>query len=52
MIFSESSLPGVWLVKPEPREDFRGLFARTWCEREFAAAGLTERWVQSSISLT
>jgi len=52
MTFSESSLAGVWLVKPELREDVRGFFARTWCEREFAAVGLTERWVQSSISLT
>jgi dTDP-4-dehydrorhamnose 3,5-epimerase len=52
MTFSETSLPGVWLVKPELHEDFRGFFARTWCEREFAAAGLAERWVQSSISLT
>jgi dTDP-4-dehydrorhamnose 3,5-epimerase len=50
MIFTETSLSGVWLVAPEPQEDVRGFFARTWCEREFAAAGLTARWVQSSVS--
>jgi dTDP-4-dehydrorhamnose 3,5-epimerase len=50
MIFTASSLPGVWLVAPEPQEDVRGFFARTWCEREFAAAGLTARWAQSSVS--
>lgn len=50
MIFTETTLPGVWMVTPEPREDFRGFFARTWCQREFDAAGLPARWVQSSIS--
>jgi dTDP-4-dehydrorhamnose 3,5-epimerase len=52
VLFSETALPGVWIVAPEPKEDFRGFFARTWCEREFAAAGIHERWVQSSISFT
>jgi dTDP-4-dehydrorhamnose 3,5-epimerase len=50
MIFTPTPLPGLCLVAPEPREDFRGFFARTWCEREFHAAGLTARWVQSSVS--
>jgi dTDP-4-dehydrorhamnose 3,5-epimerase len=50
MIFTETSLPGLWLAAPEPREDVRGFFARTWCQREFDAAGLTARWVQSSVS--
>lgn len=50
MVFSETPLPGVWLVTPELQEDFRGFFARAWCEREFAAVGLVDRWVQSSIS--
>ena len=52
MLFSETALPGVWIIAPEPKEDFRGFFARTWCERDFAAAGIHERWVQSSISFT
>lgn len=52
MIFTETAVSGVWLVLPEPSEDFRGSFTRTWCEREFAAAGLTDRWVQSSTSYT
>jgi dTDP-4-dehydrorhamnose 3,5-epimerase len=50
MVFTELMLRGVWLVAPEPHEDFRGFFARTWCQREFDAAGLTARWVQSSLS--
>jgi dTDP-4-dehydrorhamnose 3,5-epimerase len=52
MIFAEAALSGVWLITPELREDVRGLFARTWCEREARAAGLDERWVQSSLSYT
>jgi dTDP-4-dehydrorhamnose 3,5-epimerase len=50
VIFAETALPGVWVVTPTPAEDARGLFARTWCQREFAARGLAERWVQSSVS--
>jgi dTDP-4-dehydrorhamnose 3,5-epimerase len=52
MIFAEVALPGVWVVTPELREDVRGFFARTWCEREARDAGLNERWVQSSLSYT
>jgi dTDP-4-dehydrorhamnose 3,5-epimerase len=52
MIFTRAALPGVWLVTPELREDVRGFFARTWCEREALAIGLTERWVQCSTSYT
>jgi dTDP-4-dehydrorhamnose 3,5-epimerase len=52
MIFVKGSLAGVSLVNPEPREDFRGFFARTWCEREARAVGLNDRWVQSSLSYT
>jgi dTDP-4-dehydrorhamnose 3,5-epimerase len=50
MIFAETALPGVWVVTPELLEDVRGSFARAWCERDFAAAGLNGRWVQCSIS--
>ena len=52
MIFARTALSGVWLVTPEFREDFRGFFARTWCEREARAAGLNDRWVQTSLSYT
>ena len=50
MLFAETALPGVFIVTPELKADMRGFFARTWCEREFAAVGIHERWVQSSIS--
>jgi dTDP-4-dehydrorhamnose 3,5-epimerase len=50
VFFAPTTLPGVWIVTPDLQEDLRGFFARTWCEREFAAVGIRDRWVQSSIS--
>lgn len=38
------------LVTIERHADQRGFFARTYCEQEFAAAGLPARFVQASIS--
>jgi dTDP-4-dehydrorhamnose 3,5-epimerase and related enzymes len=37
-------------VSLEPYADSRGFFARTWCAREFAAHGLPDTLVQSSMS--
>ena len=50
MIFREAAIPGVYLIEIEPRQDERGLFARTWCAREFADHGLDPRLVQCSVS--
>ena len=50
MRFQKTRLDGVWRVDMEPRVDERGLFARTFCAREFAEAGLDPKVVQSSIS--
>ena len=52
MRFERTSLPGVWVVTPEPSHDERGLFARTWDQEEFAAHGLTPRLVQCSVSFS
>ena len=52
MRFRETAIPDVFIVEPEPREDRRGFFARTWCEEEFAAHGLAPRLVQCSVSLS
>lgn len=43
-------LSGAFLVELEPQADERGFFARTFCAREFAAAGLEPRLVQTSLS--
>jgi dTDP-4-dehydrorhamnose 3,5-epimerase len=52
MLFAQTALPDVWVVTPELKEDHRGFFARTWCEREFAAHGITDHWVQYNVSFT
>ncbi len=46
MIFTETSVAGAWLIDLDPRGDERGYFARAWCQREFAARGLTATFVQ------
>ena len=51
MIFTEAPLQGAFVIEPEPLEDARGLFARTWCRREFEARGLETRIAQCSTSL-
>ena len=50
MIFHETPIAGLVLVELEKRGDDRGWFARTFCEDEFAAAGLKTRFVQHNAS--
>jgi dTDP-4-dehydrorhamnose 3,5-epimerase len=50
MIFTESPLPGAFLVDLEPLADERGFFARSFCADEFAAKGLAVEWRQCSVS--
>ena len=50
MIFTESPLPGAFLVDIEPLADERGFFARSFCTDEFAAQGLAVDWRQCSVS--
>ena len=51
MIFKETVLKGAFVIDLEPVKDERGMFARTWCQKEFEAQGLKVTWVQSSISV-
>jgi dTDP-4-dehydrorhamnose 3,5-epimerase len=46
MKFTETPLPGGYLVELEKRCDDRGYFARVWCAEEFAAHGLDPRVCQ------
>jgi dTDP-4-dehydrorhamnose 3,5-epimerase len=48
--FVPTALTGAYTVELELREDDRGFFARTFCEEEFAAAGLVTRYVQGNVS--
>src|SRR6266511_4329269 len=51
MIFTETRLPDAFVIDPEPYADERGLFARTFCAREFAEHGLDATTVQCNVSL-
>jgi dTDP-4-dehydrorhamnose 3,5-epimerase len=48
MIFTPTPLEDAYLIDVERHADERGFLARTFCEREFAEAGLPMRIVQSS----
>jgi dTDP-4-dehydrorhamnose 3,5-epimerase len=48
--FLETGLSGAFLIDPDCHRDERGLFARTFCEREFAEHGLPRDFVQCSTS--
>ncbi|BAU48080.1 dTDP-4-dehydrorhamnose 3,5-epimerase [Sulfurifustis variabilis] len=50
MRFIETSLPGAWVIEPEPHYDERGFFARTWCEREFREHGIAMAVRQCNLS--
>lgn len=52
MRFLPTRFESAMLIELEPAQDARGMFARTFCEREFAAAGLEARFVQHSMSYT
>ena len=50
MIFSETAIPGAFLISLNRSEDERGFFARTFCRSEFTEHGLIPDLVQCSIS--
>jgi dTDP-4-dehydrorhamnose 3,5-epimerase len=52
MQFIETKLPGAFIIEPESNEDSRGLFSRTFCAREFELHGLTNVFVQCSVSMS
>src|SRR5207249_2052157 len=50
MRFIPTKLEGAWVVEPQLHEDRRGLFARTFCAREFGEQGLIGAFVQCNTS--
>ncbi len=50
MKFLETPLKGAYVIEVEPIEDSRGLFARSWCKREFESHNLDSKLVQCNIS--
>lgn len=52
MIFTQTSLPGVYIIDLQPVSDSRGWFARTFCKKEFEEIGHLKEWVQLNHSFT
>lgn len=52
MRFTETPLPGAWVLDLEPRGDERGFFARAFCAKEFTDHGLEPAVVQTNLSYT
>jgi dTDP-4-dehydrorhamnose 3,5-epimerase len=52
MRFEALDLSGATLIALEPHFDERGFFARAWCSKEFAGAGLPAEIVQTNLSQT
>lgn len=52
MIFLATKLPGVHEIHIEAKRDERGFFARTCCQTEFEAQGLSAKFVQCSVSFS
>ena len=50
VFFRETSLPGAWVLELDRKEDERGFFARTYCDRELAEHGLITAWPQCNLS--
>ncbi len=50
MVFTETKLPGAFIIDLERLEDVRGFFALCWSEKDFAAHGLNPRLVECNIS--
>ena len=50
MIFTETELPGAYVIEPERREDNRGYFARAFCQREFEDHGLKPLIAQANVA--
>ena len=52
MNFTETKFKGAFVIDIERREDQRGFFARAWCQKEFEAHGLVNRFVQANIGFS
>jgi dTDP-4-dehydrorhamnose 3,5-epimerase len=50
LIFAPTPLAGAFVVELERREDERGFFARSFCQKEFGEQGLNPRIAQCNVS--
>jgi dTDP-4-dehydrorhamnose 3,5-epimerase len=52
MKFSPTGLEGLWIIDLDRKQDERGFFVRTYCQQEFARAGLNTNWPQCNLTRT
>jgi len=52
MIFTETTLPGAYVIEPERINDHRGFFARVWCKKELQQHGLKNELSQSNVGFS
>ena len=52
MKFHATEVPGVWLLEPQVFRDERGFFFESFQARKYAAAGITDIFVQDNHSLS
>jgi len=52
MIIEPTTVDGAFVIKPEPREDHRGFFARMFCKETWEKHGLNPTVNQCNASLT
>lgn len=50
MIFNETKLKGAYTIEIERKEDDRGFFARSFCQKEFEAHGLKPTIAQANLA--
>lgn len=49
MQFTETAIPGAWIIDLAPHTDDRGWFARAWCTNEFADHGIEFAPLQANV---
>jgi dTDP-4-dehydrorhamnose 3,5-epimerase len=50
MIFTETNLKGSYIIDLDRKEDSRGFFARSFCQKEFEAIGLKQIIAQANVA--
>jgi dTDP-4-dehydrorhamnose 3,5-epimerase len=50
MTFTETKLPGVWIIDVDILPDERGFFGRTWAREEFETRGLSTEIAHASLA--
>ena len=50
MFFKETKLKGAFVIELDKKEDERGFFARSWCQKEFKQHGLDTVIAQCNVS--